>query len=224
MGEAIKGERMKTELITNVSHDLKTPLTSVVNYVDLLKQEKLDNEKAREYVLILEEKTEWLKHLIENLVEASRASSGNVRVQLEQVNLNEILLQVEGEYKDRLTEAGLSLHVQQAEVPVQVIGDGHCLWCIMENLMNNVTKYSLTGTRVYISAENGGHEGSLTVKNLSATQLNMNPEALMERFVRGANPGLRKDRVWAWPLPKDWPRPRRAAWTSPSTGTCLKPC
>lgn len=185
VGEAIKGERMKTELITNVSHDLKTPLTSIVNYVDLLKKEKLENEKAQEYLLVLEEKTERLKRLIEDLVEASKASSGNVTVKLEPVNLNEILLQVEGEYKDRLTEAGLALHVQEAETPVQVAGDGNCLWRIMENLMNNVAKYSLTGTRVYLSAENGGHHGSLTVKNVSATQLNMNPEALMERFVRG---------------------------------------
>ncbi len=185
VGEAIKGERMKTELITNVSHDLKTPLTSIVNYVDLLKQEELGNEKASEYLLVLEEKTERLKQLIEDLVEASRASSGNVTVQLQPVNLNEILLQVEGEYKDKLTEAGLELHVLQAKAPVQVAGDGNCLWRIMENLINNVAKYSLSGTRVYISAENGGHQGSLTVKNVSATQLNVNPEALMERFVRG---------------------------------------
>ena len=185
VGEAVKGERMKTELITNVSHDLKTPLTSIVNYVDLLKQEKLDNEKAQEYLLVLEEKAERLKQLIEDLMEASKASSGNVSVQLETLNLNEILLQVEGEYRDKLTETGLELQVIQSEAPVQVSADGSCLRRIMENLMNNVAKYSLPGTRVYISAENGRQEGSLTVKNVSATQLNMNPETLMERFVRG---------------------------------------
>ncbi|MDW7671686.1 MAG: HAMP domain-containing sensor histidine kinase [Bacillota bacterium] len=185
VGEAIKGERMKTELITNVSHDLKTPLTSVINYVDLLKKENDENETAQGYLKVLTEKTERLKKLIDDLLEASRASSGNVQVQLAAVDLQEILLQVEGEFEERLSDAGLELQLVKANEPVTVVGDGNCLWRILDNLMSNVLKYSMTGTRIYLSAENRDRQGILTIKNVSSTQLNVNPEELMERFVRG---------------------------------------
>ncbi|HWQ29959.1 MAG TPA: HAMP domain-containing sensor histidine kinase, partial [Negativicutes bacterium] len=185
VSEAVKGERMKTELITNVSHDLKTPLTSIVNYVDLLKSEELDNEKAQEYVEILEEKAARLKQLVEDLVEASKASSGNLQVNAEKVDLHELVMQAFGEYEERVAEAGLDIRINAEESNIFVKADGRHMWRIIENLLTNTIKYSMPQSRVYVNLKKGSGYGSLTIKNVSASPLDIPPEQLTERFVRG---------------------------------------
>lgn len=183
--EAIKGERMKTELITNVSHDLKTPLTSVINYVDLLKKENLNNEKANEYLLVLDEKSARLKQLIEDLIEASKASSGSLAVNMEKIDLQELVWQAYGEYEERIAGAGLDVHINAGDEKIFISADGKHMWRVMENLLSNVLKYSLPGSRVYIDIDQGDQYGALTVKNISASPLDISPEQLTERFVRG---------------------------------------
>ncbi|MGE5678161.1 MAG: sensor histidine kinase [Pseudomonadota bacterium] len=185
VSEAVRGERMKTELITNVSHDLKTPLTSIVNYVDLLKSEELDNEKAEEYVEILEEKAARLKQLVEDLVEASKASSGNLQVNAEKVDLHELVMQACGEYEEKMAAAGLDIRINAEESNVFVKADGKHMWRIVENLLTNTIKYSMPQSRVYVNLATGSEYGSLTIKNVSTSPLDMPPERLTERFVRG---------------------------------------
>jgi len=182
---AVKGERMKTDLITNVSHDLKTPLTSIINYVDLLKQENLENEKATGYVNILEEKSSRLKQLIEDLVEASKASSGNLAIIGEKVNLQELIMQAGGEYEEKIQQAQLDLHIHAGDETISVRADGRHMWRIAENLLSNAIKYSMPHTRVYIDTNSEEGYGSFTIKNISAFPLNISPEQLTERFVRG---------------------------------------
>jgi len=183
VAEAVKGERMKTDLITNVSHDLKTPLTSVINYVDLLKQEELNNEKAEQYLDILEEKSARLKQLIEDLIEASKASSGNLAVNEDKVDLNELVLQAYGEYEEKFRQADLEVHI--AADKIVIAADGKHMWRIVENLLSNAVKYSLPHTRVYINVAKSETRGVLIVKNISANPLDIPPEQLTERFVRG---------------------------------------
>lgn len=182
--ERLKSERFRTELITNVSHDLKTPLTSIVNYVHLLS--KLDlPEDARTYVEVLQRQSARLKKLTEDLVEASKASTGNLSVEISPVNLGELVAQVTGEYEERFEKSGLHPVVTIPEETVSALGDGRYLWRIMDNLLSNVCKYALPGTRVYIDAalRNGG--AIISVKNISRDRLNVSAEELMERFVRG---------------------------------------
>ncbi|GAE88273.1 sensory transduction protein kinase [Acetivibrio straminisolvens JCM 21531] len=183
--EAIKGERMKTELITNVSHDLKTPLTSIINYVDLLKREDVESKKAKEYIGILEEKSARLRVLIEDLVEASKASSGNLSVNFEKVDLHELVLQAQGEYQEKMEKAGLDIRISSEDNNIFVRADGRHMWRIIENLMSNVLKYSLRGSRVYINITKNQTDGVLIIKNISAVPLNIPAERLTERFVRG---------------------------------------
>ena len=185
VAEAVKGERMKTDLITNVSHDLKTPLTSIVNYVDLLKNEDLDNERAEEYVSILEEKSARLKQLVEDLVEASKASSGNLQVNAEKVDLHELVMQACGEYEEKIKEAELDIRINAEEKNTYVNADGKQMWRIIENLLSNAVKYSMPQSRVYINLAAGNEYGSFTIKNISAFPLDIPPEQLTERFVRG---------------------------------------
>ena len=182
--EKVKSERFRTELITNVSHDLKTPLTSIVNYVDLLS--KLDlSEDARAYVEVLQRQSNRLKKLTEDLVEASKASTGNLKVELGPVDLGELLVQVTGEYEDRLRQAGISPVVQSPEEPIIAMGDGRYLWRIIDNLLSNVRKYALPGTRVYIDASVLDGAAVISVKNISRDRLNVSADELMRRFVRG---------------------------------------
>lgn len=183
--DAIRGERMKTELITNVSHDLKTPLTSIINYVDLLKTEKIENKKAQEYIGILEEKSARLKALIEDLVEASKASSGNIAVNLEKVDLHELVNQAYGEYQEKAERAGLDIRINASDKNILVLADGKHMWRIVENLLSNVVKYSMPGSRVYINISKNETDGILTIKNISALPLEVPAEQLTERFVRG---------------------------------------
>ncbi len=183
--ERMKSERMKTELITNVSHDIKTPLTSIINYTDLISNEPCENVKITEYAKVLARSSERLKRLIEDLVEASKASTGNLEVFLAPCNTNILLTQAVGEYGDRLKEANLELIVTQPEEAVMIMADGRRLWRVFDNLINNVCKYAQEFTRVYLSLERIGEEAVITIKNTSRVALNISEEELMERFVRG---------------------------------------
>lgn len=183
--EAVKGERMKTELITNVSHDLKTPLTSIISYVDLLKKCEIDDADAQKYISVLDEKSIRLKRLIEDLVEASKASSGTVTLNNTHVNLYELAVQAVGEMEDGFFEKGLEIVLNQPEEPPVVWADSQKTWRIMDNLLSNARKYSLTGSRVYIDVQKIDKTGVFTIKNTSLKPLNIDPEELTQRFVRG---------------------------------------
>lgn len=183
--ERMKSERMKAALITNVSHDLKTPLTSIINYVDLLKKEEISNETAREYLEVLDRKSQRLKKLTEDLVEASKASTGALAVTRERLGVTKLVSQALGEYSEKLAAAGLTTVVKLPEEEVFVRADGRHIWRILDNLMGNCVKYALPGTRVYLDVTTWDGHVTLSLKNISATQLNIPPEQLMERFVRG---------------------------------------
>ena len=183
--ERLRSERMKTELITNVSHDIKTPLTSIVNYVDLLKKEPIDNPKAQEYLEVLDRQSKRLKKLTEDLVEASKASSGVIPVDCQPTNVNVLLSQLEGEYEERLQKAELTMIVHPAAGDPVVRADGKLLSRVMDNLMNNIVKYAMPGTRVYAAAAADEQETTISIKNVSRNELNVSADELMERFVRG---------------------------------------
>ena len=181
----MKSERMKTDLITNVSHDLKTPLTSIVNYVELLKKEDLHNGTAEGYVAVLDRQAQRLKKLTEDVVEASKASSGALHVQLAPVDVAELLRQCAAEYGDRFAAAQLTPVLHLPERPLVVLADGRLLWRVFDNLLGNAVKYALPGTRVYLDAAAGTDCATLTLRNISREPLDMRGEELMERFVRG---------------------------------------
>ena len=183
--EQMKSERMKADLITNVSHDLKTPLTSIINYVDLLKREDLHNEKANEYLIVLDQKSQRLKQLTEDLVEASRASSGNVVLNICRIDVKELLMQTSGEFVERFEARGLQLIENYPQNPQYVDADGRRLWRIIENLFRNVEKYAMPHTRVYLDLVNDGDRVAFSLKNISENPLNISPEELTERFTRG---------------------------------------
>ena len=183
--DALKNERTKAELITNVSHDLKTPLTSIITYTDLLKQCDIEDATACEYINVLDEKSARLKKLIEDLVEASKASSGNVTLNLVEINLNELTEQVFGEYEDTLDELKLDLKMNTPSEPIYVVADGQKTYRIIENLFSNVKKYALPGTRVYLDLSEENGEALLQMKNISREEMNFDAEHLTERFVRG---------------------------------------
>ena len=182
--ERMRSEHFKTELITNVSHDIKTPLTSMINYIDLLKKEELPGEKAREYLEVLDRQSARLKKLTEDLVEASKASSGAMKTELTRLNVGELLTQSVGEYEERLEKAGLSLVMSVGEAG-GIIADGRLLWRVFDNLLSNICKYSQSGTRVYVTAVKEACEVRITFRNISRDVLDVSADALMERFVRG---------------------------------------
>lgn len=185
VAEQRKSDHFRTELITNVSHDLKTPLTSIISYVDLLKKREIPDEQAREYIEVLDRKSQRLKTLTEDLVEASKAESGVLSVALERLNAGLMLSQALGEYQERLEARGLEVVSHCPERPVWIQADGRHLWRILDNLLGNCAKYALPGTRVYMTLERREQEAVLSVKNISAQPLNVSAEELMERFVRG---------------------------------------
>jgi len=185
VGRAVKGEKMKTELITNVSHDLKTPLTSIITYVDLLKREQLNNERAENYVAILDEKSRRLKQLIEDLVEASKASSGNLAVTRTKLNLKELIEQALGEFEEKIESSGLEFKFNALE-NVMILADGSHMWRIAENLISNAIKYTMPKTRVFIDIFKTEAEGVLVIKNVSIIPIDdVDIMSLTERFVRG---------------------------------------
>ncbi len=185
--EAIKGEKLKTELITNVSHDLKTPLTSIINYVSLLKLCDIQGENENKYLEILDEKSKKLQRLIEDLTEASKASSGNIKMNIATVNLNELALQAVGENNDILESVGLEIIISEKDNEVFVRVDSQHTFRIFDNLFSNVKKYALSGTRVYIDVYKENSFGVFSVKNISKDKLNINLDEITERFVRGDN-------------------------------------
>lgn len=183
--ERMKSERFRTELITNVSHDIKTPLTSIINYVDLLEKEEIDNDRAREYLEVLSRQSARLKKLIDDLMEASKASTGNVAVNWERCQLNVLLDQCAGEYAEKLKSANLELVLTKPEEPVTIQADGRHMWRVFDNLLSNICKYAMAGTRVYLNLEQVRGMAVVTFRNISDSQLNISGDELMERFVRG---------------------------------------
>jgi len=184
LNEKIKSERFKTELITNVSHDIKTPLTSIINYTDLLSKEPLDGT-ARDYTDVIIRHAARLKKLIEDLIEASKASTGNIAVTMEQLDICQIIRQSIGEYEERIKSRGLQLMLTIPEFPVYVMADGRLLWRVLDNLYSNVCKYALEGTRVYILIWSDGQTASISIKNVSRDMLAVAGDELTERFVQG---------------------------------------
>ena len=185
---SMKDERMKADLITNVSHDIKTPLTSIINYVDLIKRERIDNEKVQNYIKVLDEKSQRLKQLTDDLVEASKITSGNISLHFEQINLTELMNQTIGEFSEKFELKNLTT-VMNVRVKNAVIeADSRRIWRVMENLFNNIYKYAMEGTRVYLSIEDMPDKKKfivISIKNISASPLNCNPDELTERFIRG---------------------------------------
>lgn len=181
--ERLKSERMKTELIANVSHDIKTPVTSIINYSDLIQKES-DPDKIKEYAEVIERQSAKLKNLVEDLVEASKASTGNLEMQLMPTDVGVLLTQAVGEYEKRLKDAGLEMIINCPDEQIMIMADGRRMWRVFDNLLNNICKYSLSGTRVYLTMENKEKEVCITFRNTSRDALNIAPEELLERFTR----------------------------------------
>lgn len=184
---SMKDERMKADLITNVSHDIKTPLTSIINYVDLLKREQVGSEKAKDYIRVLDEKSQRLKQLTDDLVEASKITSGTISLHFERINLTELMNQTIGEFSEKFEEKNLVTVMNVNTGNTVVEADSRRIWRVMENLFNNVYKYAMPGTRVYVSMDQVGKEErvQVSIKNISENYLNCKPEELTERFIRG---------------------------------------
>ena len=177
--------RAREDFIAAFSHELKTPLTSIINYVDLLKREDLHNEKANEYLIVLDQKSQRLKTLTEDLVEASRASSGNIKLEITNIDFVELVQQTTGEFEEKYAIRHLEIVNTLPNEVIMIEADGRRLWRVLENLYNNAFKYALEGTRVYVTIEDHGADVVFTIKNVSANPLNISPDELTERFVRG---------------------------------------
>ncbi|MBQ8623823.1 MAG: hypothetical protein IJ424_05535 [Oscillospiraceae bacterium] len=183
--ESMKSERLKTELITNVSHDLKTPLTSIVNYIDILSKEDIQPEEAKEHVNVLVRQSQRMKKLIDDLIEASKASTGATNVELTRSDLSMLLSQSVVEYEDRFNNSNLAVKMILPENPLVALLDGKLMWRVFDNLLGNIYKYAQPGTRVYITAVEKGDDIVVSFKNISKYELNISSNELMERFVRG---------------------------------------
>lgn len=185
VNDKMKSERFKTELITNVSHDIKTPLTSIINYVDLLDKEDLQNDTAKEYIQIISKHSDRLKKLVVDLVDLSKASSGVINLDMKPLKIDVLLDQIAGEYSERLAFNNLDLILRKPEESMEIMADGQRIYRVFDNLMNNICKYALPGTRVYLLLEKINNQAIISFKNISATELDMSANDLMERFVRG---------------------------------------
>ncbi len=182
---SMKDERMKTDLITNVSHDIKTPLTSIVNYVDLLKRENIETEPVKGYIEILDSKSQRLKQLTDDLVEASKISSGNIELENEKLNLTELINQANGEFSEKFNQKELAVYIKDDRTPAYIYADSRRMWRIFENLLNNICKYAMPNTRIYIDTEIANGLIEMSIKNISEQRLNIGAEELTERFIRG---------------------------------------
>ena len=188
VNESLKNEKLKADLITNVSHDIKTPLTSIVNYVDLLKRENLDNENAKYYIHVLEDKSQRLKQLTEDLVETSKITSGNVKLNMQKLDLVELLYQTGGEFNERFEARNLTIVTKIPSEQIFIYADGRQLYRSIENLYTNAAKYALENTRVYVELEKADKKAIFTIKNVSKNELDIVSDGnvdLTERFVRG---------------------------------------
>ena len=183
--DRMKSERLKAELITNVSHDIKTPLTSIINYVDLLKKENIQNEKAREYIGILDTKSQRLKRLTEDLVEASKVSTGSISLNIENINIAQLIKQALGEFEDKFKKRGLNVILDCKENELMIKADNKYMYRIIENLFSNISKYALENSRVYIDIKKTQKSIIIAMKNISKDRLNISADELMQRFVRG---------------------------------------
>ncbi len=186
--DSTKNERMKADLITNVSHDIKTPLTSIINYVNLIKLEDIENERVKNYVRILDEKSQRLKQLTEDLVEASKVSSGNVKLDMQQIDIVELICQTGGEFNEKFESKELTIVTKLPKQSVYIWSDGRHLYRVIENLYNNVAKYALEKTRVYVEVQESSDTAVFSIKNVSEKSLaleNSSVEDLTERFIRG---------------------------------------
>ena len=183
--EQVRSERLKADLITNVSHDIKTPLTSIINYVDLLKREQIPGERAQEYLKVLDQKSQRLKNLTEDLVEASKASSGNVKLEMTTLDIVEMIWQTNGEFEEKFATRSLELVSTLPESSILIEADGRHLWRVLENVYNNAFKYAMEHTRVYTDLKLKDDKVYFTIKNISANPLNVQGDELTERFVRG---------------------------------------
>ncbi len=187
VNESLKNEKLKADLITNVSHDIKTPLTSIVNYVDLLKRENLENENAKYYIHVLEEKSQRLKQLTEDLVETSKITSGNVKLNMQKLDLVELLYQTGGEFNERFESRNLTIVTKIPSEQIFIYADGRQLYRSIENLYTNAAKYALENTRVYVELEKADTKAVFTIKNVSKNELDIVSNGnvdLTERFVR----------------------------------------
>lgn len=187
---SMKDEKLKADLITNVSHDIKTPLTSIINYVDLIKREEIGNEKIKGYIQILDSKSQRLKQLTDDLVEASKISSGNIVLEMEKINVVELIQQTLGEFQTKMDEKNLFVIADLPSEAVYINADSRRMWRVIENLFNNIYKYALENTRVYLDMKTVINQSNqsmiqLSIKNISAHQLNIDAEQLTERFIRG---------------------------------------
>ncbi|MBQ4644775.1 MAG: HAMP domain-containing histidine kinase [Clostridia bacterium] len=185
VAEQMKSERFKTELITNVSHDIKTPLTSIINYVDLLEKEEIDNQTAKEYIDVLSRQSSRLKKLIDDLMEASKVSTGNISVNLMKFELAILLSQALGEYEERFEKNNLQVVLNKTDEMLFVMADNRHMWRVFDNVLNNIAKYAQSGTRVYVDAKRNGQFAEISFRNISKDPLNISGDELMERFVRG---------------------------------------
>jgi signal transduction histidine kinase len=185
ISESVQDERMKASMITNISHDIKTPLTSIINYIGLLRREEIHNPKAQTYIDVLEQKSLRLKQLMDDLVEVSRISSGNVTLQMTEIDLVELVRQTGGEFNEKLEQKGLNVITKFPKESVMICADGRQLWRVIGNLYNNVAKYAMPDTRVYVEVAVSGKEASFSMKNISESMLDVNADSLTERFVRG---------------------------------------
>ena len=185
LAESIKSERLKTDLITNVSHDIKTPLTSIINYVNLLKQENFEEPRLKRYLEVLDQKSQRLKTLTEDVVEASKVSSGNITLELMNINLVEMIQQTSGEFEEKFGERNLKEVMSLPEREVVIRVDGRRLWRVLANIYNNAAKYAMEGTRVYADLYTSGNTVIFSLKNVSEQPLNISADELTERFIRG---------------------------------------
>ena len=185
VNERLKSEHLRTELITNVSHDIKTPLTSIVNYVDLMQKENVTDEPLAGYIEVLARQSARLKKLTEDLVEASKAATGNITVQPEELDVSLMLTQTAGEYDEKLRMVNLDLILRQPSEAVHILADGRLLWRVFDNLMNNIVKYAMPGTRVYLTLRTEENEAEIIFRNIARDELNIASDELFERFTRG---------------------------------------
>lgn len=185
VGENVKSERLKTELITNVSHDIKTPLTSIINYIDLIKREDLQNEKIENYISVLEKKSMRLKQLTDDLAEVSRISSGSIRLDMQPIDMVELIYQTGGEFNDIFENRGLTVVTRLPRERVMISADGNRLWRVVQNLYNNVAKYAMPNTRVYVDLKVTEHTAEFSIKDISEQEITKMPQELSRRFVRG---------------------------------------
>jgi len=182
--EQMKSERMKVELITNVSHDLKTPLTSIISYIDLLSKEEL-SDTARDYVNILCEKSYRLKNIVSDLFDLAKSTSGDINLDMEKLDLKKLIEQTLGDMEDEIESSGLQIKTRLPEEPVYIISDGKKLYRVFQNLIDNALKYSLKGTRVYIELEEVDGKAVTTIKNVAGYEMDFTAEEILQRFTRG---------------------------------------